>query len=376
MDESTNPLYVTRPLLPSLDKYEARLRDVWESGWLSNSGPQHRTLEPRIREALKTPNVSLFNNGTIALTVAVQSLRLQGEVVTTPFTFPATTHVLWWNRITPVFADIDYDTMTLDPAATEAAITQRTSGVLGVHVYGIPCDVNGFAEISAQHGLKVVYDAAHAFQTEVDGKGIAAHGDVSMFSFHPTKLFHTGEGGCLAYVDPNLKQRIDLLKNFGIKNEFEVVLPGTNGKMSELQAALGHVVLDEVGLERSRRQAVREQYQEELGGLAGVSIPQMPQGVTDSGQYFVIRIRAEESGCSRDEVYSALRGHQIYARKYFFNLTSDYPSYRTLPSADPSNLPNAHRVANEVLCLPFYGGLTRSDVSRVCEVVRSRVTGS
>lgn len=370
MKKFPEPILVTRPVLPDLDQLMGRLKDVWDSRWLSNGGHQHNTLECRIAERLKVPQVSLFSNGTIALLVAIQSLRLQGEVITTPFTFPATTHVLWWNGVTPVFADIDPETMTLDPVSVEKAITQRTSGILGVHVYGIPCDVVGLADVADRHGLRVIYDAAHAFETEIDGVGIGNFGDISMFSFHPTKLFHSGEGGCLTYRDPNLKPRIDLLKNFGILNESEVIMPGINGKMNELQAALGHLVLEVVDDERDRRARVRRQYEAGLSGLPGITIPAMGKGVKDSGQYFVMRVQAEEFGHSRDELYAALREHNVFARKYFFPLTSQYTCYRNLSSARPELLPNAHRVANEVLCLPYYGDLTESEVSGICEIIR------
>lgn len=371
MRNREDPILVTRPLLPDLHDLMVRLKAVWDSKWLSNGGYQHNTLEQRIQARLAVPNVSLFSNGTIALLVAIQSLRLQGEVITTPFTFPATTHVLWWNGVTPVFADIDPETMNLDPASVERVITQRTSGILGVHVYGIPCDVVGLADIADRHGLRVIYDAAHAFEAEIDGVGIGNFGDISMFSFHPTKLFHSGEGGCLTYRDPNLKPRIELLKNFGIRNEFEVIMPGINGKMNELQAALGHLVLEIVDEERARRMRIRQQYEQELAGLPGLVIPKVGPSVTDSGQYFVIRVKPAEFGHSRDHIYDALRTHNIFARKYFFPLTSDYTCYRSLSSARPELLPNAHMVANEVLCLPYYGELTSSDISEICGVIRS-----
>ncbi len=371
MSKKRDPILVTRPLLPDLNDLMVRLQDVWDSKWLSNGGHQHNTLEQRIRERLDVPNVSLFSNGTIALLVAIQSLRLQGEVITTPFTFPATTHVLWWNGVQPVFADIDPETMTLDPASVERVITHRTSGILGVHVYGIPCDVAALGDIADRHGLRVIYDAAHAFEAEIDGVGIGNFGDISMFSFHPTKLFHSGEGGCLTYRDPNLKARIDLLKNFGIRNEFEVIMPGINGKMNELQAALGHLVLEIVDEERARRLRIRQQYERELGDLPGLVIPKVGPGVKDSGQYFVIRIKASEFGADRDQVYDALRSQEIFARKYFFPLTSDYTCYRSLSSARPELLPNAHMVAGEVLCLPYFGELTEDNVSEICDVIRS-----
>ena len=337
------PIYVTRPLMPELDRVTDKLKEVWEAQWLSNGGAQHKALEEQVRQFLKVPHLSLFNNGTIALMVAVQSLRLQGEVITTPFTFPATTHVLAWNNITPVFCDIDPVTMTLDPDKIESLITSRTTAILGVHVYGMPCHVERIQQIADRHGLRVIYDAAHAFGTEIGGRAIGTYGDISMFSFHPTKLFHTAEGGALTYNDPHLKQRIDLLKNFGIRNEFEVLLPGINGKMNELSAVIGLIVLGMVDDERARRRAIREQYTRELGTLPGISIVQMPDGVTNSEQYMVIRIYGKKFGATRDEVYARLREYNVFARKYFYPLTSDYPCYHQLPSASEALLPNARQ---------------------------------
>jgi dTDP-4-amino-4,6-dideoxygalactose transaminase len=372
MPERPNePIYVTRPILPDLAVFASRLKEVWDSKWLSNVGDQHRALERSIAQALKVPYLSLFNNGTIALIVAVQSLRLQGEVITTPFTFPATTHVLAWNGITPVFCDIDPDTLTLDPSKIEDLITTKTSGILGVHVYGTPCAVGPIKSIADRNGLRVIYDAAHAFETEIDGKGIGTFGDISMFSFHPTKLFHTAEGGCLAFLDANLKPRIDLLKNFGIKNECEVIMPGINGKMNEIQALLGQLVLEMVGEERQRRQAIRQIYCSGLGGVPGLRIVTPPSNVTDSLQYFVVRIREEEFGANRDDVCARLQDQNIFARKYFFPLTSHYPCYRHLPTAREEFLPNAARVAREVLCLPFYGELRLDIAERICEIIRA-----
>ncbi len=364
------PIYVTRPLLPDLDKFSSRLKDVWASKWLSNGGPQHGAFEVAVRQALNVPYLSLFNNGTSALLVAVQGLRLQGEVITTPFTFPATTHVLAWNNITPVFCDIDPETLTIDPAGIAQLITHRTSGILGVHVYGIPCDVQQIGKIAEQSGLRVIYDAAHAFQTEIDGVGIGNFGDVSMFSFHPTKLFHSGEGGCLTTADPNLKERADLLKNFGIKNEFEVVMPGINGKMNELQALMGLLVLEIAGSERERRRAIRERYSRNLADLKGLKLIDVPPNVTNSQQYFVMRVNAEIFGVTRDVIYDQLRGLNVFARKYFFPLTSDYACYKYLPTARSELLPHANRAAREVLCLPFYGDLPLDKVDYISEAIR------
>lgn len=363
------PIYVTRPLLPPLEEYTALLQDVWASGWLSNGGAQHQALEAELGEWLGTPYLSLFNNGTIALIVACQALRLSGEVITTPFTFPATPHVLNWNNITPVFADIDPETLCLDPTSVESLVTSHTSGILGVHVYGVPCDVHALGGIASSHGLHVVYDGAHAFGTQIDGQAIASFGDATMFSFHATKLFHSAEGGALAVNDPDLKHRIDLLKNFGIKNEEEIVMPGINGKMSELQAALGRVVLRHVGEERQRRATVRQVYEQRLAGLEGLRLHAMPAGVANSLQYLVLRVDGARAGCSRDTLHERLKRYNVITRKYFHPLCSDYSCYRQLPSASPQHLPNAYRVASEVLALPLYGALGTDDVHRICDII-------
>lgn len=363
------PIYVTRPMLPPLGEYTELLQDVWASGWLANGGDQHRALEAELAQWLQVPHLSLFNNGTIALVVACQALHLTGEVITTPFTFPATPHVLSWNNVTPVFADIDPETLCIDPASVEPLVNRRTTGILGVHVYGVPCNVDALGAIAHRHGLRVVYDGAHAFGTQINGQAIGTFGDATMFSFHATKLFHTAEGGALAVNDPDLKQHIDLLKNFGIKNENEIVMPGINGKMSELQAALGRVVLRYVDGERQRRAAIRQVYEQRLSGIAGLRLHAMPGGVTDSLQYLVLRVNAGQAGCSRDTLHERLKRYNIITRKYFHPLCSDYSCYRHLPSASPQHLPNAYRVASEVLVLPLYGALTADDVHRICDAI-------
>ena len=363
------PIYVTRPLLPPLAELTAELEKVWASGWLANGGEQHVALESELAAWLGAPHLSLFNNGTVALIVACQALRVAGEVITSPFTFPATPHVLSWNNVTPVFADIDLETMTITPATIEPLITGATSAVLGVHVYGIPCDVRGIDRLARTHGLRVVYDGAHAFGTTVDGEPIARFGDATMFSFHATKLFHTAEGGALAVRDADLKARVDLLKNFGIKNEEEVVLPGINGKMNELQAALGRVVLRRVEAERARRAQIAAIYRQRLAAVPGLHVVAMPPGVSDSHQYLILRVDARAAGCSRDALQARLKRFNIVTRKYFHPLCSQYGCYRHLPSARPENLPNAHRVAAEVLSLPYYGGLSDGDVHRICDAI-------
>ena len=356
-------------MLPPLGDYTELLQDVWASGWLANGGAQHQALEAELAQWLQVPHLSLFNNGTIALMVACQALRLTGEVITTPFTFPATPHVLSWNNVTPVFADIDPETLCIDPASVATRVTPRTSGILGVHVYGVPCDVNALGAIAQNHRLRVVYDGAHAFGTQINGQPIATYGDATMFSFHATKLFHTAEGGALAVNTPELKQHIDLLKNFGIKNENEIVLPGINGKMSELQAALGRVVLRHVAAERQRRAAILQVYEQRLAGIPGLRLHGMPDGVTNSLQYLVLRVNADQAGCNRDTLHERLKRYNIITRKYFHPLCSDYDCYRHLPTARPQHLPNAYRVVSEVLVLPLFGALTADDVHRICDAI-------
>ena len=365
-----NPIFITRPMLAGLDEVNKEFQDIWDSQWLTNGGAKHQQLEEELKKTLKVPALSLFNNGTIALIVAIQSLRLSGEVITTPFTFPATTHVLPWNNITPVFCDIDEKTLTIDPKKLESVITAKTTGILGVHVYGMPCDVYSIQEIADRYGLRMIYDAAHAFGTEIDGRGIGTFGDVSMFSFHATKLFHTLEGGALTFNAHHLKSRIDLLKNFGIKNEEEVILPGINGKMNEVQAAIGLINLRHLDDERRKRHNIVETYKKSLADIKGLKVFEIPGDVRNSYQYFVIRV-TEEFGLSRDQVHLELKKYNVITRKYFYPLCSEYSCYRQLPSADPENLPIAHKIVKEVLCLPLYGNLKLDDVEKICDLIRN-----
>ena len=365
-------IYVTRPVLPTIEQVTAKLQDIWTAKWLTNNGPQHSMLERELAEFLKVPQLSLFNNGTIALMVACQSLRLQGDVITTPFTFAATPHVLSWNNITPIFCDIDAATMNIDAEKIETMITPQTSAILAVHVFGTPCDVEKIQEVADRYGLKIIYDAAHAFGVELDGVGVGNFGDISMFSFHATKLYHTLEGGALVHGDKNLKARIDLLKNFGIKNEDEVVMPGINGKLDEVRAAIGRIMLGYVEGERLKRRAIHEIYEEELGGVAGLELmPKCAENVKLNYQYYVIRIDGEIFGRTRDEVYDAFRDYNIFARKYFHPLCSEYTCYRQLNSARAENLPVANKIADEVLSLPNYGDLTPDNVRKICAILKS-----
>jgi dTDP-4-amino-4,6-dideoxygalactose transaminase len=365
------PIYVTRPLLPDLKEFQQSFAEIWEGQILTNGGPKHQELERVLCKTLKVPSLSLFNNGTIALITACQALALKGEVITTPFTFPATPHVLLWNNIQPVFCDIDPITMNIDAEKIEALITPKTSAILAVHVYGIPCDVEKIEQIAKKHNLKVIYDSAHAFGCEVNGRGVGTYGDISMFSFHATKLFHTLEGGCLTFNNIELKSHIDLLKNFGILNEDEVVLPGINGKMNEIQAAVGLVNLNHLEEERKKRAAIIAVYKEELSDIEGLKIANSATDFIPSYQYCVIRIEAVRFGISRDELHQRLKQYNVITRKYFNPLCSDYQCYRHLPSAAAENLPVANQVVQEVLALPLYGNLSLDNVRTICRMIRS-----
>jgi dTDP-4-amino-4,6-dideoxygalactose transaminase len=365
------PIYISRPLLPNLDEFTERLKEIWDSKWLANSGPQHVAFEKELSDKLKVPFTSLFNNGTIALIIACQSLRLSGEVITTPFTFPATVHTLIWNNIRPVFCDIDPITMNIDVSKLESLITPQTTAILGVHLFGQPCNVSQIQGIADRYGLKVLYDAAHVFGVELCGQGIGNFGDVSMISFHATKIFHTAEGGALMMKDKVLKERVDYLKNFGIKNEEEVVMPGINGKMSELHAALGLVNLKYVDEEVQKRKRLYEVYVQGLMGLEGIDFNVPEANVKSNYQYFVIRIDPVSFGKTRDEVHELFEQFNVFTRKYFYPLCSNYPCYRSLPSASPSLLPVANKVANQVLCLPLYGGLDTEDVTKICRILKA-----
>lgn len=360
------PIYVTRPMLPDFTAFTRQLEAVWATAILSNGGPLHVELERRLHAHLGDGPIALFNNGTNALMTAVKALDLTGEVITTPFTFAATPHVLAWHGIDPVFVDIEDHTMTLDPARIEAAITPRTTGILAVHVYGNRCDVAAIETIARRHGLKVLYDGAHAFGTMIDGRPIATYGDATMFSFHATKLFHTAEGGAMVMNDPALKRRLELLKNFGIADDVTVPAVGLNSKMNELQAAMGLCLVDAVVGEKAKRRLIAEVYTDRLAGLPGVRVPRLADPAVDSLQYYCLRIDRRDAGVSRDAVYERLKSYNVFARRYFYPLCSDYEPYRHLPSSARENLPVANRVGDEVLCLPFFGALGTEAAERIC----------
>ncbi len=365
------PIYVTRPILPPLEDVNEMLKAVWQSKWLTNHGDFHREFEKKLQVVLKVRNVSVFNNGTTALMTALKALDVpQGsEVITTPFTFPATVHCIAWNGLKPVFCDIEPHTMTIDPDKIEGLINKNTSAILGVHVYGFPCDIEKIQAIADKYDLKVIYDAAHAFTTEIDGTGIGTFGDISVFSFHATKLFHTAEGGCLTYSNSDYKDKIYYLRNFGIKNEEEVVEIGINGKMNEIQAAIGLLNLDLIEEEKLKRKEIKNVYIKHLALLDGITVLQVPENTTDSAGYFVVKIDQNKFGISRNKIYDALKKYNVFARKYFYPLCSDYEPYQQLKSSNKMNLPVANKIKDEVLCLPFYGDLGAVNAAKICKII-------
>ena len=364
------PITVTSPLLPNLKEFEESLREIWNSKWITNNGSFHQRLEEVLCEYLKVPFISLFTNGTLPLLTALQALRITGEVITTPYSFVATTHAIWWNGCKPVFVDIDPNTGNIDPERIEAAITPRTSAILPVHVYGKPCVTKRIKEIADKYGLKVIYDAAHAFGVEVNGESILNEGDVSTLSFHATKVFNTIEGGAMVMHSSDMKRRIDYLKNFGFANETEVVGPGINSKMDEIRSAYGLLNLKQVDSAIEARHKVAIIYREELKDISGIRFFNDVPGIRNNYSYFPIFVNEKEYGMSRDNLYFKMRENNVYGRRYFYPLISTFSPYRGLPSATPENLPNANRMANSVICLPLYHSLTEDDVFRVIDIIK------
>lgn len=366
------PIYVTRPILPPLEQVLRKIEDIWESKWLTNLGEQHSELEKQLKKYLKVNCISLFNNGTTALIVAIRALGLTGEVITTPFTFPATVNALEWNGVKPVFCDITPHNLNIDPNRIEGLITPKTTGILAVHTFGNPSDVEKIQYIADKYRLKVIYDSAHAFGTELNNKGIGNFGDASMFSFHATKLFHTAEGGALTFSDSAVMKKVNLMKNFGIKNENEILITGINGKMNEIQAGLGLVLLDYIEDERNKRSALKKIYTEKFSDISGIDVLCKNDDVTkESLQYFVVKINKEKFGKSRDYIYNELKSYNIFTRKYFCPLCSNYPHYKDLRSASISNLSVANQIENEVLCLPFYGELNKTEIDKISDIIIS-----
>jgi dTDP-4-amino-4,6-dideoxygalactose transaminase len=369
--ENKKVITVTSPLLPSLDDFMPYLQDIWNRKWLTNNGHYHQELEKALCEYLKVPYISLFTNGTLPLITALQALRITGEVITTPYSFVATTHSLWWNGIKPVFVDIDPVTGNLDPDKIEAAITPRTTAIMPVHVYGQPCDTKRIQEIADKYGLKVIYDAAHAFGVEVNGESILNAGDMSTLSFHATKVYNTIEGGALVMHDEATKKRIDYLKNFGFANETTVVAPGINSKMDEVRSAYGLLNLKQVDAAIEARHKVANQYREALRDVPGIRVMEDMPGVRHNYSYFPIFIDAEKYGMTRDELYFKMKENNVLGRRYFYPLISEFSTYRGLESARPENLPVATHIANTVICLPMYHSLTDDDIKRIiAQIVR------
>lgn len=360
---------VTSPLLPDLDEFNALLKEIWASKWITNNGSFHKQLEKELATYLKVPYISLFTNGTLPLITALQALRITGEVITTPYSFVATTHSLWWNGIKPVFVDIDPATGNIDPEKIEAAITPKTTAIMPVHVYGKPCNTKRIKEIADTYGLKVIYDAAHAFGVEVNGESILNAGDMSTLSFHATKVYNTVEGGALVMHDAETKKRIDYLKNFGFANEVAVVGPGINSKMDEIRAAYGLLNLHQVDAAIEARHKVAIKYREALRGVEGITFFNDMPGVKHNYSYFPIFVDAEKYGMTRDELYFKMKDHNVLSRRYFYPLISEFSTYRRLESARPDNLPNAHKMANTVICLPMHHSLSDEEMNRVIEQI-------
>lgn len=389
---------VTSPLLPNLDEFHALLKEIWDSKWITNNGSFHRQLEAALAEYLKVPYVSLFTNGTLPLLTALQALRITGEVITTPYSFVATTHSIWWNGCKPVFVDVDPKTGNMEPDRIEAAITPRTTAIMPVHCYGKPCDVRRIKDIADKYGLKVIYDAAHAFaleipkneadykvafdeannvfnssqapkQVEVETESILNWGDISTLSFHATKVYNTIEGGAMIMHDAETKKRIDYLKNFGFAGETTVVGPGINSKVDEMRAAYGLLNLKQVDAAIEARKKTADVYREALRSIDGLTFYEDMQGVKHNYSYFPIFIDAEKYGMTRDELYFKLKEAKVLGRRYFYPLISEFSTYKGLESSRRENLPNAHKMADTVICLPMHHELSEGDMERILKLI-------
>jgi len=360
---------VTSPLLPSLDEFIPMLQDIWGRKWLTNNGYYHKELENSLADYLGVKYISLFTNGTLPLITALQAMKITGEVITTPYSFVATTHSIWWNGLKPVFVDVDEETGNINPEKIEAAITPHTTAIMPVHVYGTPCNMKRIQEIADIYGLKVIYDAAHAFGVKKDGESVLNAGDMSTLSFHATKVYNTVEGGALVCHDEATKKRIDFLKNFGFNGETTVVAPGINSKMDEIRAAYGLLNLKQVDAAIAKRKTTAQKYRAALKDVPGVRCLQDIEGVHHNYAYFPIFIDEKVYGISRDALYAKLKEQNIYGRRYFYPLISTFSAYKGLESANPKNLPIAHKLADQVLCLPMFADLDEKDVERVINVV-------
>lgn len=364
-------IYVTQPYLPPLEEFIPYLEQIWASKWLTNNGPFHQQLERALGEYLGIEHIALFTNGTIALITALQSLRITGEVITTPYSFVATSHALIWNGIKPVFVDVRPDTLNLDPAKIEAAITPQTTAIMPVHCYGRPCDVDTIQDIADTYNLKVIYDAAHAFGVRDAGGSVLRHGDLSVLSFHATKVFNTFEGGAIVCPDAKTKTRIDYLKNFGHASEVSVVAPGINGKMSEINAAFGLLQLKHIDKALARRREIDAAYRARLAGVKGIVC--MPPDQTGAANYSYFPVLVESDyAISRDALYGTLKEHGIHPRRYFFPLISDFSMYRGLPSAQPDKLPAAVTASQKILCLPIYPDLEMAQIDVITQLIAAQ----
>lgn len=362
---SNNQITVTSPLLPNIDEFNAMLKEIWASKWITNNGQFHQQLEKELCKYLKVPYISLFTNGTLPLLTALQALRITGEVITTPYSFVATTHSIWWNGCRPVFVDIEEETCGIDPNKIEAAITPKTTAIMPVSCYGKPCKMDEIQAIADKYGLKVIHDAAHAFGVEVNGESWVSKGDLISLSFHATKVYNTLEGGAMVMHDEATKKRVDFLKNFGFAGETEVVAPGINSKMDEVRAAYGLLNLKQVDEAIEKRHQVAVKYRNALRNVSGIRFFDDMPGVRHNYSYFPIFINAEEYGMTRDEVYRKMKADGVLGRRYFYPLISTFSTYRSLPSAGAENLPVATKVANEVICLPMHHELSDADIERV-----------
>lgn len=367
---SNKPVYVTQPYLPPLEEFVPYMEQIWNNKVLTNGGPMHQELEDALCEYLGVKHIALFNNGTIALLTALQALRITGEVITTPYSFVATAHSLLWNGLKPVFVDIDPNTLNIDPSKIEAAITPQTTAIMPVHCYGNPCDVKAIQAIADNYNLRVVYDAAHAFGVQDTGGSILRYGDLSVLSFHATKVFNTFEGGAIICPDAKTKLRIDRLKNFGFVDETTVVAPGINGKMSEINAAFGLLQLKHIDQAMARRKEIDAFYRQQFKEVKGITSVEPAGQEVANYSYFPILIEPEYP-LSRDELYQKLKDENIFARRYFYPLISEFPMYRGMTSAKRDNLPVANATANKVICLPIYPALTNEDLSRIIEVIKA-----
>ena len=362
------PIYVTRPFLPPLSEFCKGLEEIWASRWLTNYGPVLKRFENLLADYMETENLCIFNNGTLALQIGLQGMGISGEVITTPFTFVATTHALYWNKIRPVFCDIEPEYYTLDPEKVEDLITPWTTAILAVHVFGHPCKLEKLQAIAHKHNLKLIYDAAHAFGVCVGDKPIGLFGDISMFSFHATKLYHSFEGGMLTFSDMGLKSTFNYLKNFGFKNEVEVVMPGTNAKMNEVQALIGIQILNYIDELIAKQKQIAPVYQDRLKDISGIRFcPELPENIQYNYSYVPVEINEIEFGMSRDELYGRLKEYNVFTRRYFYPLVCDFPCYQNLSVDDPLTV--ARMVANQILTLPTYYELSLDDVHQICDII-------